>query len=190
MSDSSEEQIEDPKLMNQLSRALRNLNSQFCCGGSIQVIEDTDKLSKRFENIHCDSEEMTTGPLLLRWDVPDGSTSRKLKLPPSIHEDEENTADITALLEHCQPATFGKSGEDIFDESYRKAVKLDSDQFSTNFSPHEVGIIDAVAQTIMPSMARHLSDGTTTFLDHLGVVAELYKLNVSTPSPDHYRQQT
>ena len=69
----------------------------------------------------------------------------------------------------------------MLDESYRKAVKLDSDQFCTSFNPHEVGIVDAIAQSMLPAIANPFSDRHSKHMEHLGVIAELYKLNVSEP---------
>ncbi|KAJ2980851.1 hypothetical protein NUW58_g6836 [Xylaria curta] len=65
--------------------------------------------------------------------------------------------------------------DDTYDESYRRALKMDPTAFCTTFDPYSVGIIDAVAQVLLPSVS-----GSTT---HRGVRAELYKLNVySGPS--------
>ena len=85
------------------------------------------------------------------------------------------------LLEDCSPATFGKKGEEVLDESYRKAAKLDSDQFSTNFYPHDVGIISAIAETLLPGITTPFTDTESIWEEHLGVIAELYKLNVCIP---------
>lgn len=48
------------------------------------------------------------------------------------------------LLQDCQPATFGKGKEEVFDEEHRKAGKMDVTDFCTNFnlvvclpSPHQ-----------------------------------------------------
>ena len=71
----------------------------------------------------------------------------------------------------CQPATFGHNGKDVFDELYRKATKMDRSAFSTDFCPYEVGIIDTIAQMLLPNT----SSGASTH----GVRAELYKFNVS-----------
>jgi hypothetical protein len=37
------------------------------------------------------------------------------------------------LSDACQPATFGVNKEDVLDESYRKAGKMDVTDFATNF---------------------------------------------------------
>lgn len=94
--------------------------------------------------------------------------------------DTGTDATVQDLLDNCAPASFGKNGKDVLDESYRKAVKLDVDQFSTNFNPYELGIIGAIAQTLLPGIAKPIADkaGEHTFVESLGVIAELYKLNV------------
>jgi len=78
---------------------------------------------------------------------------------------------LARLLSDCQPASFGFNGEDVHDESYRRATKLDRSAFSIDFCPYELGIIDAIAQLLLPGTEH----GTK------GVRAELYKLNVRGP---------
>ncbi len=134
----------------------------------------------RFDKMTCDDGEITCSPVVLRWDLPSGKTTRKLALPPD--DSVEDSATITALLKHCTPATFGKDGEEVLDGSYREAVKLDANQFSTNFHPSDVGILDNITQVLLPDIAKSIANGKTTFQDNLGVVAELYKLNVSSSS--------
>lgn len=69
-----------------------------------------------------------------------------------------------------------------------KAAKLNSDQFSTNFNPYDTGIIGAVAQTLLPGIARSVARESDehAFIENLGVVAELYKLNVEVPNSSLY----
>jgi hypothetical protein len=76
--------------------------------------------------------------------------------------------DLTAA---CQAATFGLGGEDVLDETYRKAGKLDSEQFATKLH-HEVYSILSSALSIL------YDDGDEDDEKMGGVVAELYKLNV------------
>ncbi|KAJ7596076.1 hypothetical protein C8J56DRAFT_1012248 [Mycena floridula] len=72
--------------------------------------------------------------------------------------------DLEALSQACQPASFGRGNQDVMDESYRKAGKLDSSQFSLPFDLHKSGIMDRVVATL-------LQDGKS-------LRTELYKLNV------------
>jgi hypothetical protein len=77
-----------------------------------------------------------------------------------------------------EPATFSRGGEDVHDEIYRKALKLDPSRFSTNFCPYEKGIVDMIARLLLPRYPFTFSEART-------VKAELYKLNVSLSHVDH-----
>ena len=71
------------------------------------------------------------------------------------------------LAKACQPATFGRNQQDVYDESYRKAGKMDVANFATNLSPLHLGMIDTVHDTLLRGQ-------------HSGKMIryELYKLNV------------
>ncbi|KAL8690211.1 MAG: hypothetical protein Q9218_004293 [Villophora microphyllina] len=122
-----------------------------------------------------DGYQSNSPPIVIRWNDKDGKSINKVSLPPKNAKDQ---VAVTKLIESCTPAPFGKDGKTILDESYRKAAKLESDQFSTNFNPNEVGIIGAIAQTLLPGIARLADGGGHTFVEDLGIVAELYKLNI------------
>ena len=120
-------------------------------------------------NIH------TSSPVILRWDSSnDSNLISKLIFPL-----EPNTSgNLEQLIKDCQPATFGYKGKDIYDETYRKASKLDASAFSSTLNPYELGIIDAIAQVLLPSV----KDANNM----RGIRAELYKLNVGdTTYPYH-----
>jgi hypothetical protein len=139
----------------------------FACGGVIPIGASLPE--------PADSEELRSTsclPIDLRWDPKDPSveaqrTKLTFPLEPSTQDNLER------LIQDQAPATFGLGGKDIYDESYRKATKMDPRQFSSTFNPYELGIVDAVAQALLPSL-RH-SEQTRA------VKAELYKLNVSFP---------
>lgn len=86
-----------------------------------------------------------------------------------MEADDEGLQTLELLIKTCQPATFGLGSKDVYDENYRKAIKLDETDFSTNFNPYVAGIIDAIGQALLPS--GH---------EQRGIRAELYKLNVCT----------
>lgn len=67
----------------------------------------------------------------------------------------------------CDIATFGIDDQNGLDESYRKAVKLDSTQFSSSFDAVEAGLVRMACYELFegPNAARP-------------VKAELYKLNI------------
>ncbi|TQV90386.1 oxidoreductase, 2OG-Fe(II) oxygenase family protein [Cordyceps javanica] len=140
---------ENNDLLDGLRHILAEQSHLFACGGDIPIREpkgpDLDK---------------TSGD----------EACAKLSLPTVQGE-----AGLDRLLQHARPATFGRGGQDVYDESYRKALQMDPATFCTTFEPYSVGIIDAVAQVLLPSV----SDSTT----HRAVRAELYKLNIySGPS--------
>jgi hypothetical protein len=96
----------------------------------------------------------------IRWDV--ANSIEKLTLPSS------DNAAVQKLVDNTQRASFGFQGKEVIDESYRMASKLDTFEFSTNFWPYEVSIIDVIGQTLLPRLPRSSQ----------GIRAELYKLNV------------
>ncbi|KAK6440867.1 hypothetical protein LTR95_002909 [Oleoguttula sp. CCFEE 5521] len=79
----------------------------------------------------------------------------------------DNDPAKAALLQACGAATFGLGGQDILDETYRKALKLDTSDFCTDFCPYSCGMVAIVDQLLVPSYDEQRS-----------VRAELYKLNV------------
>jgi hypothetical protein len=111
---------------------------------------------------------LSSTPVTLRWDSIHGTT--RLRFPIDL-TCEEDAAGLLRLTSSCQPASFGHNGEDVFDASYRKATKLDRSAFSVDFCPYEVGIIDTIAQMLLPNSS---GSGKSN-----GIRAELYKLNVS-----------
>lgn len=68
----------------------------------------------------------------------------------SFGKDGASLQGLGKLLETCQPAPFGRGGETVLDEQYRKAGKLDRSEFATSFCPYETGIIDVVTQLLVP----------------------------------------
>jgi hypothetical protein len=68
----------------------------------------------------------------------------------TFDRDGPSPKDFEHLLKACQPASFGRGGEAVLDEQYRKAGKLDRSQFATTFCPYEAGIVDVVTQLLVP----------------------------------------
>lgn len=71
------------------------------------------------------------------------------------------------LSDMCDPATFGLNNEDVLDESYRSARKLDNSYFQTTFDVECSGLLKVIHFEFLAE--RHVSRS---------VRAELYKLNV------------
>jgi hypothetical protein len=171
---SSREPLDKEGLLCQLEAAVTAQQAAFCCGGTIQIDAARGCI---YKHITVDTEPLVSPPVVIRWDLPSGKATRKMTLPAV--QEATCTPAISELLKDCSPATFGRMGREVLDQSYRQAVKLDSHQFCTSFSPHDFGIIDAIAQTLLPEITQVSADTRTEFQEHWGVVAELYKLNVS-----------
>ncbi|KAF9771336.1 hypothetical protein IL306_011033 [Fusarium sp. DS 682] len=119
------------------------------------------------------SSNATKHSATIRWDSKEQGKCRTLKLP--LGDDPVSQDAFNTLLNDCQPATFGVGSKEVLDEEYRKAGKMDTQDFCTNFNPYEHGIVDTINQV--------LAQASQSDARGLGVKAELYKLNVySGPS--------
>jgi len=146
-------------------------DASFCCGGSVAI--------KPFaaNTVTVDSKAVSP-PVILHWDQPDGRPGRMV-FGDEKTSSAEFQAHIRNMCSSCQAASFGRQGQDVYDATYREALKLEPSQFTTNFHPHDYGILDDLAQILLPSYL----GGDRKDEDLLGVHAELYKLNVySAPS--------
>jgi hypothetical protein len=167
-----DEYPEGDELLGRLIRSLERSRHQanFACGGNVPIrspgqAESTAKYPK------------PSPPVIIRWEnlaEPESSPgTQKTVLSGSASD----AASVLALVAACQPATFGHGQQDVLDESYRKAGKLDPSAFSTNFCPYETGIMDAVSAALLNELTENKEHVS------LGVFAELYKLNVMSPQP-------
>jgi len=76
-------------------------------------------------------------------------------------------AQLENLAKECQPATFGMNQQDVYDETYRKAGKMDVGRFSTQFHPANHGIIEVIRDVLLGNR-----------VDLGSIRVEPYKLNV------------
>ncbi|KAF4341782.1 hypothetical protein FBEOM_4293 [Fusarium beomiforme] len=119
------------------------------------------------------SSNGTNHSVIIRWDNKEHGKCSSLKLP--LGDGTVSQVAFNTLLSDCQPATFGVGSKEVLDEEYRKAGKMDTEDFCTNFNPYEHGIVDTINQV--------LAQASQSDARGLGVKAELYKLNVySGPS--------
>ena len=157
-------------LLEQLSQSIEEhaAAATFAVGGAIPILDSADQVAPASTAKQSKPNIHTSSPVILRWDSSnDSNLISKLVFPL-----EPNTSgNLEQLVKDCQPATFGYKGKDIYDETYRKASKLDASAFSSTLNPYELGIIDAIAQVLLPSV-KHAENMR-------GIRAELYKLNVS-----------
>ncbi|KAJ7118021.1 hypothetical protein C8R43DRAFT_1241993 [Mycena crocata] len=77
--------------------------------------------------------------------------------------------DLKHLATACQQATFGVAQQDILDETYRKAGKMDLDKFAARLDVVASGLLDAIT----PDMLQGQSQDTEKVIR-----AEMYKLDV------------
>lgn len=80
-----------------------------------------------------------------------------------------SSEELQHLADTCDPATFGLGQKDVYDETYRKAGKLDSSDFALKFSPEALGLLDTVHAELLVEGGKKAADA---------IRAELYKLNV------------
>ncbi|TDL27720.1 hypothetical protein BD410DRAFT_760853 [Rickenella mellea] len=85
----------------------------------------------------------------------------------SIQFANATEAQLDELVRACQPATFGANQEDVLDENYRKAGKMDLSHFSINFNPERLGLaLEVKSRLLVPDA------------DERSIKLEPYKLNV------------
>lgn len=145
-------------------------SASFVCGGTISVmnIEVADNTAAFRRTV--------SPPVRVYWDSRDGGMAQKLVLP--LNDTINHSPDqekLRQLVADCDIATFGRGQQDVIDPEYRKAGKLNSDQFLSSFDPSAFGIIENVEQVLLP---RFNTDEENS-LPFRKLKAELYKLNVS-----------
>ncbi|KAH8110136.1 hypothetical protein DFH11DRAFT_1622364 [Phellopilus nigrolimitatus] len=101
--------------------------------------------------------------------------------------------DLERLVRACEPAKFGRNKEDVYDESIRKAGKLDADKFATKIdltgNASGVSILDAIrfglldGKQMEDTKSSEPDDDWESMSDSLhestkSIRAELYKLNI------------
>lgn len=126
------------------SLEIQSRKAIFACGGIV--------------NFTPNSEETSPQPTQSADDIPPidlrfGENGKGMVL--TLPTETDNSRQFEALLSACKPAAFGRGREEILDEGYRKASKLDREAFATNLCPYEAGIIDLVAQLLLSSSSNH-----------------------------------
>jgi hypothetical protein len=74
---------------------------------------------------------------------------------------------LEQLTEACEPASFGVNQENVLDESYRKAGKMDSECFSLMLDPFHTDLMEIFRGSLL--------EGTRSTTN---IKTEKYKLNV------------
>ncbi|KAL5524168.1 hypothetical protein ACEPAG_8341 [Sanghuangporus baumii] len=95
-------------------------------------------------------------------------------------------SELEKLMQVCDPATFGHGDENVYDESVRKAGKLDTDKFAAKLNPFDirvggsdvVNILDAVKFGLLWGNEIKNEKSNDDYVSAKEIKAELYKLNV------------
>lgn len=74
---------------------------------------------------------------------------------------------LESLANACDPATFGRNKEDVYDESYRKAKKLNTGSFMVGLDLARLGLPRIISEALVVGQTSPKS-----------VRAELYNLNI------------
>jgi hypothetical protein len=141
--------------------------ASFSCGGSIPVTLGGIRIT--------DKDRSSSSPVSIFWSKGDDAIAHKLVLPLDVSVLETHPDTLRRLVADCDPASFGRGQEDVIDPEYRRAGKINTDQFATSFHPADFGILENIAQVLLPS----ISNETDNQLGFRKITAELYKLNVS-----------
>ncbi|KAM5539469.1 hypothetical protein V8D89_006921 [Ganoderma adspersum] len=81
----------------------------------------------------------------------------------------------SALGDKREPAPFGRNDQTVFDDSYRKAGKMEVDDFMLGFDAERTGLIEAIRSSLFQGAE-----------EEKFIKAELYKLNVyDTPRAEN-----
>lgn len=167
----------EAKILQDLTSSLDKhaRSTTFACGGSVSFrdaaveaiggsLEDSIEEDLNTTNVSKANTAAVDDVQVRFGDSGSGVTVNFNQNGPSLH-------DFERLLKACQPASFGRAGEAVLDEKYRKAGKLDRSQFATNFCPYEAGIVDVVTQLLVPQHdhGRHERSIKVTYTLHSGV---------------------
>ena len=132
------------KIVKRLGGLGKSIACRFCCGSTL------------------------SSPDHVKLVYEDGDGFSSIIFPGS-----EQTA-IQQLLRACSVSSFGIGSKEVTDLSYRNALKLQPDQFTTSFQLCNTPILGNIQRLMMPDM-------------HGSIQAELYKLNIYSGPGGHFK---
>ena len=135
--------------------------ASFACGGSITIKEDSTAKTK--------ATAQSSVPINLFWASAKDEEIHRLTFPA-----QSTQSSVTQLVNDCTVASFGRGDQDVVDTDYRRAGKLDTTHFASNFHPTEFGILENIEQILLPAIGDKANDETHS----RKLIADLYKLNV------------
>lgn len=123
--------MSEDQILSNLSTAVIGHKYNFACGGKILL--ESSKKGKSF-GVHSFNDR--SSPLTLRWDGVYCGTSQKLVFPIRA---ESSEGSLWQLSVDCERLL----------STYNEGVKMMVPaQFSTNFHPHDFGILKAISQSL------------------------------------------
>ena len=114
--------ISEKAVVESLGKLSGSLSCRFSCGGELS---SPDKIQLVYKN--------------------EAGELRELVFP------EASDADMQQLLDACSVASFGIDDQQVTDTSYRNALKLDPDHFTTSFQVADTPI-QLAAMLLMPNV--------------------------------------
>src|SRR5687768_8952247 len=90
----------------------------------------------------CSGHACTTEPVTIHYETKD----KKIGLAKIPMTDDQ----LKELIDACDVATFGMGQQEVTDETYRKALKLDKNLFSTSLQLCETDILSTIRKILMP----------------------------------------
>jgi hypothetical protein len=141
--------LAEKQILKDLSSSLEThaRSATFACDGSVSFKDAVvESVGEDLEQHQTEQKSNTAlvDDVQVRFGLSDSGVT------VNFNKDGPSSNDFEHLLKACQPASFGRAGEGVHDETYRKAGKLDRSQFATTFCPYEAGIVDVVTQLLVP----------------------------------------
>jgi hypothetical protein len=96
------------QIFNKLQISLEGQKAQaaFCCGGSSKIDDNLRKADVKYNG---------APPVILHWAGGNEQDVRKLVFSQDTSKSDEFKTQIQELTEACQPATFGRGGNEVTD---------------------------------------------------------------------------
>ncbi|EAU84546.1 hypothetical protein CC1G_00065 [Coprinopsis cinerea okayama7 len=147
------------------------------------LTEHLRELQERVEELvvprHCyGTFPLEEGKAKLFYENADGQRIGRIDF---AHPNGVDDAQLQDLVEACEPAKFGRGDQDVLDETYRKAWKLDAAKFATQFDVVNSGILVTVRDALLQYAKS--ADILEARLDKMNIYGpgSFFKPHVDTP---------
>lgn len=165
-------------------------SAAFACGGIIPIktSEQSDSPSPPQTVPPADSppsrDNQPGSPIHIFWSKDASAHPKDIVLPLNSQSINSNMQRLLELVADCDPASFGRGDKNVLDPEYRRAGKINSNQFATSFHPADYGLIDNVERLLLPTF----NTSVENMLPFRKLSAELYKLNVYSGPAGMFRK--